>query len=152
VLQNPNPDEPADKQSPKDQKAKVGHGPNGASRFTGAKRITVAHATLEAGDPCSECQKGKVYRQKNSKTLLRIRRLPPPEATAHELEQLRCSGCGQVFTAEAPARAFHRKPTIHLKSQTRPLTAPNDSRTPVFRVSHFHISSPVAWTHPIMSD
>jgi transposase len=109
VLPNPNPDEPADKESPKGQKAKPGHGRNGASRFTGAKRVTVAHATLQAGDTCPECQKGKVYRQKNPKTLIRITGRPPLEATAYELEQLRCNGCGQVFTAEAPAEAGEKK-------------------------------------------
>jgi transposase len=109
VLPNPNPDEPADKESPKGQKAQVGHGRNGASRFTGAKRITAAHARLEPGDTCPECQKGKVYRQKNPKTLIRITGRPPLEATAYELEQLRCNGCGQVFTAEAPAEAGEKK-------------------------------------------
>jgi transposase len=109
VLPDPNPDEPADKEGPKGHKAKPGHGRNGAARFTGAKRITVAHATLEAGDTCPECQKGKVYRQKNPKTLIRITGRPPLGATAYELEQLRCNGCGQVFTAEAPAEAGDKK-------------------------------------------
>jgi transposase len=109
VLPNPNPDESADKESPKGQKVKPGHGRNGASRFTGAKRITVAHATLQAGATCPECLKGKVYRQKNPKTLIRITGRPPLEATAYELEQLRCNGCGQVFTAEAPAEAGEKK-------------------------------------------
>ena len=31
------------------------------------------------------------------------------EATTYELEQLRCNGCGQVFTAEAPAEAGEEK-------------------------------------------
>jgi transposase len=109
VRPDPNPDEPADKEGPKGHKAKPGHGRNGAARFTGAKRITVAHATLEAGDTCPECQKGKVYRQKNPKTLIRITGRPPLGATAYELEQLRCNGCGQVFTAEAPAEAGGKK-------------------------------------------
>ncbi len=109
VLPDQNPGNPAGKEPTAEGKpAKSGHGRNGAARFTGAKRIIVAHATLQSGDRCPECQKGKVYRQK-PKTLIRITGLPPLEATAYELEQLRCNGCGQVFTAEAPAEAGEKK-------------------------------------------
>src|SRR5215472_8714280 len=103
----PNQNKPAEKAPAKP--AKSGHGRNGAARFTGAKRVIVAHATLQSGDTCPECQKGKVYRQKKPKTLIRITGRPPLEATAYELEQLRCNGCGQVFTAEAPAGAGEKK-------------------------------------------
>src|SRR5499427_701284 len=103
----PNQNKPAEKEPAKP--AKSGHGRNGAARFTGAKRVIVAHATLQSGDTCPECQKGKVYRQKKPKTLIRITGRPPLEATAYELEQLRCNGCGQVFTAEAPAEAGEEK-------------------------------------------
>ena len=110
VLPHQNPDEPAAKgPTAKGKPAQSGHGRNGAARFTGAKRVIVAHATLQAGDTCPECQKGKVYRQKKPKTLIRIIGRPPLEATAYELEQLRCNGCGQVFTAEAPAQAGEKK-------------------------------------------
>lgn len=110
VLPHQNSDQPTAKQpAAKDKPGKSGHGRNGAARFTGAKRVTVAHPTLQAGDTCPECQKGKVYRQKKPKTLIRITGRPPLEATAYELEQLRCNGCGQVFTAEAPAEAGEKK-------------------------------------------
>jgi hypothetical protein len=46
---------------------------------------------------------GKVYRQKEPKTLVRIVGRPPLEATRYEMERLRCNGCGEVFTAEEPA-------------------------------------------------
>lgn len=110
VLPHQNADKPAAKEpAGKGKPAKSGHGRNGAARFTGAKRVLVAHATLQSGDTCPECQKGKVYRQKKPKTLIRITGRPPLEATAYELEQLRCNGCGQVFTAEAPAKAGEKK-------------------------------------------
>jgi transposase len=107
VLPHPNPDRPAAKEPT--AKGKSGHGRNGAARFTGANRIIVTHATLQSGDLCPECQKGKVYRQKKPKTLIRITGRPPLEATAYDLEQLRCNGCGQVFTAEAPVAAGEKK-------------------------------------------
>jgi len=110
VLPDQNPDKPAGKEpAAKGKSAKPGHGRNPGSAFTGAHRISVVHATLRSGDTCPECQKGKVYRQKNPKTLIRITGRPPLEATAYELEQLRCNGCGQVFTAEAPAEAGDKK-------------------------------------------
>jgi transposase len=110
VLPHQIPDRPAEKQpAAKGEPAKSGHGRNPGSAFTGAYRVIVPHATLQSGNTCPECQKGKVYRQKKPKTLIRITGRPPLEATAYELEQLRCNGCGQVFTAEAPAQAGEKK-------------------------------------------
>ena len=110
VVPDQNPDQPAEKEPTANGKpAQSGHGRNPGSAFTGAHRVIVTHATLQAGNRCPECQKGKVYRQKKPKTLIRITGRPPLEATAYELEQLRCNGCGQVFTAEAPAEAGEKK-------------------------------------------
>jgi transposase len=109
VLPHPNPDEPAAKEPAKRKPAQSGHGRNPGSAFTGAHRVIVPHPTLQVGDMCPECQQGKVYRQKKPKTLIRITGRPPLEATVYEMEQLRCNGCGQVFTAEAPAQAGEKK-------------------------------------------
>jgi len=110
VLPDQNPDKPAAKEPAASGKpAKPGHGRNPSAAFTGAHRVSVAHATLQTGNTCPECLKGKVYRWKKPKTLIRITGRPPLEATAYELEQLRCNGCGQVFTAEAPAEAGEEK-------------------------------------------
>jgi hypothetical protein len=76
---------------------------------TGANRVAVAHATLRSGDPCPECHEGKVYRQKDPKTLVRIVGRPPLEATVFEMERLRCNGCGEVFTASEPPAAAPEK-------------------------------------------
>ena len=80
----------------------AGHGRNPAAAFTGANRISIAHATLHPGDPCPECREGKVYRQKEPATLVRIVGRAPLEATVFEMERLRCNACGEVFTADAP--------------------------------------------------
>jgi transposase len=80
----------------------AGHGRNSAARFPGAHKVVISHATLRHGDPCPECGAGKVYRQKQPKTLVRIVGRPPLEATRYEMERLRCNGCNQVFTAAAP--------------------------------------------------
>lgn len=49
-----------------------GHGRNGAAAFAGAARVCIPHATLQPGYACPECSQGKVYRQKDPATLVRI--------------------------------------------------------------------------------
>jgi transposase len=87
----------------KTQPAKPGHGRNAAAAFNGARKVTVQHAELKSGDRCPDCEKGKVYLQKEPKPLVRIIGQPPLTATVYELERLRCNACGQVFTAQEPA-------------------------------------------------
>ena len=79
--------------------------PHGAAAFTGARRFSVAHATFHSGDRCPECQKGKVYRQKEAATLIRLVGQAPVEATVFEMERLRCNACQQILTAEEPETA-----------------------------------------------
>src|SRR5258708_6278502 len=87
----------------------AGHGRNGAAAFTGANKVAVAHATLQSGDPCPECREGRVYRQKEPATLIRIVGQAPLKATVFEMERLRCNGCGEVFTASEPQSAGSEK-------------------------------------------
>jgi hypothetical protein len=85
--------------------APTGHGRNGAAAFTGATRVSIPHATLQPGHACPECGEGKVYRQKDPATLVRIAGQAPLQTTVFELDRLRCNACGQVFTAVAPPTA-----------------------------------------------
>jgi transposase len=85
--------------------APAGHGRHGAAAFTGANRVSVAHATFHPGDKCPECRQGKVYRQKDPATLMRFVGQAPLQATVFEMERLRCNACGQVFTADPPETA-----------------------------------------------
>jgi transposase len=80
----------------------TGHGRNPATAFTGAEKVCVQHAQLKPGDVCPECREGKVYCQKEPKTLVRIVGRPPLQATVFEMERLRCNGCGEVFAASDP--------------------------------------------------
>jgi transposase len=79
-----------------------GHGRNGATMYAGAKKVPVPHSTLHAGDACPGCEKGKVYAQKEPRTLVRIAGQAPLAATVYKLDRLRCNLCGEVFTAEEP--------------------------------------------------
>jgi transposase len=83
--------------------APAGHGRNAASAFTGAEKVSVPHGQLKPGDPCPECREGRVYRQKEPKTLIRIVGQAPVKATVFEMERLRCNACCQMFTAAEPA-------------------------------------------------
>ena len=87
------------------ESAPAGHGRRGAAAFTGANRVSIAHATLHAGDSCPECRQGKVYHQKEPATLVRFVGHAPLEATVFEMERLRCNACGEVFTADEPKTA-----------------------------------------------
>ena len=88
----PNPDRPSPTK---------GHGRNGASVYVAARRVVVA-AKIACGDACPECARGRVYVQRQPKTLVRVVGQAPVEATVYEMERLRCNACGQVFTAEPP--------------------------------------------------
>jgi transposase len=92
-----------------EQQATAGHGRNGAAAFTGANRVAVAHATLHSGDPCPGCQEGRVYRQKEPATVIRIIGQAPLKATVFEMERLRCNACGEMFTASQPQSAGPEK-------------------------------------------
>jgi hypothetical protein len=73
------------------------------------KSLRRACHNSNSGDPCPECREGRVYRQKEPATLIRIVGQAPLEATVFEMERLRCNGCGQVFTAGEPPAAGPEK-------------------------------------------
>ena len=79
-----------------------GHGRNGAHEFWGAAKVHVAHPNLKSGGPCPKCPKGKVYPLSQPALLIHFLSSSPVAATLYECERLRCSSCGEVFTAEAP--------------------------------------------------
>jgi len=88
---------------------KPGHGRNGAQAYGGARRIKIAHASLQPGNRCPECQKGKVYEQKEPALRIRVVGQAPIAATVYELERLRCNLCGEIFEAAAPASVGEKK-------------------------------------------
>lgn len=86
-----------------------GHGRNGAAAYAGARHVEVPHGSLQAGDRCPDCERGKVYRQRDPGVLVGIRGQAPIAATVYELEKLRCNLCGEVFTAAAPEGVGEKK-------------------------------------------
>ena len=85
-----------------------GQGRHGAEVYGGAARVTCRHEALRVGERCPVCGHGRLYA------------LPPGveicidgnallSAIRYELEKLRCSACGEVFTATMPADAGAEK-------------------------------------------
>jgi transposase len=91
---------PPDAKDPPKPKRK-GHGRNGANKYSGAETVSIAHQTLRAGDKCPKCADGTVY-DIGPRVLIRIVGQAPLQATRYELQRLRCSLCGELFTAQSP--------------------------------------------------
>lgn len=100
---------PKDPKRSESKPAPKGHGRNGASRYTGAKKVPVPHPTLEHGQRCPECLRGKLYRMVDPGIWIRCFAAPLMQAVVYELEKLRCNLCGQIFTAPKPPEAGEEK-------------------------------------------
>jgi transposase len=104
------PEKPSVSAEARTRKRKApGHGRNGAAAYSGAQKVQVPHASLQAGDPCPDGCGGKVYPQRDPGVLVRIKGQAPLAATVYELEKLRCNLCGNVYTAAAPPEAGEKK-------------------------------------------
>ena len=104
-VQAPRPTEP-----PREIKAKrKGHGRRGAASYTGGSHVRVSHPSLNQGDCCPLCPKGKVYELALPSTLVHIKGGAPLQSTVYELSRLRCNLCGELFTAPTPEEAAKGK-------------------------------------------
>lgn len=86
-------------------RARKGHGRIGAAAYPHAGCTHVEHDRAHVGDTCPQCSHGRLYRLREPERIVRITGQPPLVARTWELDRLRCSGCGGVFTAPAPAEA-----------------------------------------------
>jgi hypothetical protein len=86
-----------------------GHGRLPAAAYTAATHTSVPHTSLRVGGQHPGCP-GKLYRLPPAQ-ILRIIGQSPLVAECLDLERLRCSGCGAVFTADCPPDARGNKYT-----------------------------------------
>lgn len=86
------------------KKAK-GHGRRAASEYAVARHIEVTHESLCPGDRCPLCGRGTLYELEEPAQFLRLFGQPPLSAVCWDCQRLRCSACGAVHTARAPAQA-----------------------------------------------
>jgi len=92
------------KARPKKARAK-GHGRRPAAAYETARHVAVHHETLSPGDRCPLCGRGTLFDLEQAAVFLRIVGQAPLCAVSWDCQRLRCSGCGEVHTATAPAEA-----------------------------------------------
>jgi hypothetical protein len=93
---------------PSDGGRRPGHGRQGADAYVGAKRVECRHEELAAGERCPVCGQGRLYGLPPG-VEIRIDGNALLSAIRYEMEKLRCSACGQVFTAKLPEEAGQEK-------------------------------------------
>jgi transposase len=85
-----------------------GHGRQGAEVYREVQRVECRHEELAVGERCPACGRGRLY-QLPAGVEMRLDGNALLSAVRYELEKLRCSACGQVFTAALPAEAGPEK-------------------------------------------
>ena len=85
-----------------------GHGRQSASAYREVPRVECRHEELAVGERCPACGRGRLYRLPAG-IEMRLDGHALLSAVRYELEKLRCSACGQVFTAALPAGAGEEK-------------------------------------------
>ena len=99
---SPSATAPSETPAPDRPERRQGHGRRSAAVYTGAERVVCRHETLAAGQSCPACGRGTLY-PLPAGVEIRIDGNALLSAVRYELEKLRCSACGEVFTA--PMRA-----------------------------------------------
>lgn len=93
---------------------KKNHGRNGVDDYQFATVVHYPHH-LHVGDECPGCAHGTLQKQKPRK-IIRLKGNAPITAELHEPECLRCSGCGEIFTAEMPPEVGEDKADASAKA------------------------------------
>jgi transposase len=88
-----------------DKSKRPGHGRLAASDYPAAVHHAVMHTELSAGCVCPRCHRGTLYQLTEPARIVRIIGQPMLSAACWDCQRLRCSGCGDVFTARAPQQA-----------------------------------------------
>lgn len=85
-----------------------GTGRHGAEAYGGAERAQCRHEDVAPGQRCPVCGQGTLYELPPG-VEIRIDGHALLSAIRYELEKLRCSACGQIFTAPLPSEAGEEK-------------------------------------------
>jgi transposase len=98
-----------------EKKAPPGHGRHGAEVYRAAQTVACRHEELAVGERCPACGRGRLY-QLPPGVEMRLDGHALLSAVRYELEKLRCSACGQIFTASVPAAAGTEKYTARARA------------------------------------
>ena len=85
-----------------------GYGRLGMETYEGAERVECRHEELAVGQRCPVCGQGRLYGVPPG-VEIRLDGNALLSAIRYEVEKLRCSACGQVFTAQLPVDAGTEK-------------------------------------------
>jgi hypothetical protein len=103
---------PVESPKPEPSKPQGGHRPGtgrlGAAAYAGATHVECHHEELAAGQRCPVCGQGNLYALPAG-VEIRIDGNALLSAVRYELEKLRCSACGEIFTAGLPAGVGEEK-------------------------------------------
>jgi transposase len=92
-----------------------GHGRQGADVYRAVQRVECRHETLAVGQRCPACGRGRLY-QLPPGVEMRLDGNALLSAVRYEVEKLRCSACGQIFTASVPAAVGAEKYTARARA------------------------------------
>src|SRR4029453_4728563 len=92
-----------------------GHGRHGADVYRAAETVECRHEELAVGERCPACGRGRLYQLPRG-VEMRLDGNALLSAVRYELEKLRCSACGQLFTAAVPAAAGTEKYTARARA------------------------------------
>jgi transposase len=101
--------------SVREKKPPPGHGRHGAEVYRAAQTVECRHEALAVGERCPACGRGTLYRLPPG-VEMRLDGNALLSAVRYELEKLRCSACGQIFTASVPAAAGTEKYTARARA------------------------------------
>jgi len=92
-----------------------GHGRHGAESYRAAQTVACRHEELAVGERCPACGRGTMYRLPPG-VEMRLDGNALLSAVRYELEKLRCSACGQIFTASVPTAVGTEKYTARARA------------------------------------
>jgi transposase len=101
--------------SPPAKKPPPGHGRQGAEVYRAAQTVACRHEALAVGERCPACGRGTLYRLPPG-VEMRLDGNALISAVRYEVEKLRGSACGQIFTASVPAAAGTEKYTARARA------------------------------------
>jgi transposase len=101
--------------TPEKKPSPPGHGRHGADVYRAAQTVECRHEQLAVGERCPACGRGTLYRLLPG-VAMRLDGHALLSAVRYELEKLRCSSCGHVFTASVPVAAGTEKYTARARA------------------------------------
>ena len=107
-----------DESGRQDKDRPKGHGKNGAASYSGANKVEITHDTLKPKDKCPKCLKGKLYKVKTPKTIVRITGQSPLHATVFEMQKLRKGSMATTSITPAHSRRKQERPARSKRRRT----------------------------------